>query len=272
MNNTLKITLIVIGVVVLVGGMFFAGSYFYGGWPAAGAWGMPMMRGYGWNNYQSGGGYGPMMGNQAYNYGPMMGNPGYNSGRRGPMMGGGAYGSAQNVQPLSVEDARAAAQKYLDNLSLKDLSLGEIMIFDNNAYVAVKENSSGLGAFELLVDPVTKVAYPEPGPDMMWNLKYGGLTHAGMMRGAWQNGSSLNVPDVSPTMTLNASQAVTAAQNYLDQAVPGTKAASDPTQFYGYYTLDFSKDGKVVGMLSVNGFSGAIFLHTWHGNFIQESQ
>jgi heat shock protein HslJ len=42
-------------------------------------------------------------------------------------------------------------------------------------------------------------------------------------------------------------------------------------QFYGYYTLDFSKDGKVSGMLSVNGYSGQVFLHTWHGSFIEES-
>ena len=44
------------------------------------------------------------------------------------------------------------------------------------------------------------------------------------------------------------------------------------SQFYGYYTLDFSKDGKIVGMLSVNGYSGQIFLHTWHGTFIEEAQ
>ena len=30
------------------------------------------------------------------------------------------------------------------------------------------------------------------------------------------------------------------------------------------------KDGKIIGMLSVNGYNGQIFLHTWHGTFIQE--
>jgi len=38
------------------------------------------------------------------------------------------------------------------------------------------------------------------------------------------------------------------------------------------YTLDFEKDGKVAGMLSVNGYSGQVFLHTWHGTFIEESE
>ena len=32
------------------------------------------------------------------------------------------------------------------------------------------------------------------------------------------------------------------------------------------------KDGKVAGMLSVNGYSGQVFLHTWHGAFVEESE
>lgn len=43
-----------------------------------------------------------------------------------------------------------------------------------------------------------------------------------------------------------------------------------PAQFYGYYTLDFEKDGETIGILSVNGFNGQVFLHTWHGLFIEE--
>jgi hypothetical protein len=50
----------------------------------------------------------------------------------------------------------------------------------------------------------------------------------------------------------------------------GATAAMDPVQFYGCYTLDFERDGAVVGMLSVNGFRGQVFLHTWHGTFIEE--
>jgi hypothetical protein len=54
--------------------------------------------------------------------------------------------------------------------------------------------------------------------------------------------------------------------------ITGATAATDPTQFYGYYTIDFEKDGKVIGMLSVNGYSGQVFLHTWHGTFIEEAE
>ncbi len=48
-----------------------------------------------------------------------------------------------------------------------------------------------------------------------------------------------------------------------------TKADSRATTFPGYYTLDTLTDGKVIGMLSVNAYSGQVFLHTWHGDFVE---
>ena len=67
------------------------------------------------------------------------------------------------------------------------------MIFDNNAYARITEKSTGIGAMELLVDPASLVVFPEYGPNMMWNLKYGMMSGAGMMGGtsaAWRRGSS----------------------------------------------------------------------------------
>lgn len=259
MNNTLKTILIVLGVVVLAGGLFLAGQAYGQRQNAYGPWAGPMMGGYGWNHHDAARGYGmhaPMMGGRG-GYGPMMGN-GY-----GP-------GAAVNVQPLSVDEARQAAQTYMDQLNISGLSVAEVMIFDNNAYVAVKEDSSGIGAFELLVDPLSKAAYPEHGPNVMWNQKYGGLNHRGMMGGqAW---SSATPAEVSPEMPVTSVQAIQAAQAYLDKVLPGATAADDPIQFYGYYTLDYSKDGKILGMLSVNGYNSDVFVHTWHGNFIEEAK
>jgi len=151
------------------------------------------------------------------------------------------------------------------------------MIFDNNAYVVIKESDTGLGAFELLVDPASQIAYPEYGPNMMWNLKYGGLGHGSMMAG---NGGMMGgwnyqyqiPPDASAELTVTPEQAVQYAQQYLDNNYAGATAATDPLPFYGYYTLDFEKDGQIVGMLSVNGYNGQIFLHTWHGTFIEEDE
>ena len=226
-------------------------------------------------------GYGPgMMGGSGRGgYGNNSGRGGYGNGYGGGMMGGGMMGRGygygyngvpQNIQPLTIDEAKNAAQTYLTNLNISNLEIGEVMIFDNNAYVIIEETDTKLGAFELLVDPVSKYAYPEYGPNMMWNVKYGYLNHGGMMGG--RNWNSSAPANVAGDMTVTKEQAVENAQAFLDANINGATAADDPIQFYGYYTLDFEKDGKIIGMLSVNGFTGGVFLHTWHGTFIEESE
>jgi len=289
MNKTLSTILTVIAVIALAGVIFFAGSMY----ARMNTYGFSMMGG--WNNnnaYGPGGmmgnGRGPSMmngygNNNANGYGPggMMGNG-------GNMMNGYGYNNA-NTAPLTIDQAKAAAEKYLANLNNSDLEIAEIMVFDNNSYVVVKETSTGIGAFELLVDSTSQTAYPEHGPNMMWNVKYSGLNHEYMMGGngygmmgnggmmgygnammqGWDNTSPV---DVSTAMTVIPEQAIEYAQKYLDTNISGATAATDPIQFYGYYTIDFEKDGEVAGMLSVNGYSGQVFLHTWHGTFVEESE
>lgn len=283
MNKTLGTILIVLAVVLLAAGIFFAGTVYARSSAYGPGW---MMGGYGWNS-NSGTGPGGMMN--------MMGRSGNGAGPAGMMGGNGGmmngYGSNNaNVTPLTVEQAKTAAEAYLANLKNDDLKIAEIMIFDNNAYVVVKESSTGLGAFELLVDSSSQSAYPEHGPNMMWNLKYGSLNHenmmgnnngmmgmmggtGGMMNMMGGNGWDATTPaELSSDMTVTPEQAIQYAQNYLDANIAGATAATDPIQFYGYYTLDFEKNGKVAGMLSVNGYSGQVFLHTWHGSFLEETE
>lgn len=38
--------------------------------------------------------------------------------------------------------------------------------------------------------------------------------------------------------------------------------------FYGYYTLDLLRDGKLAGLLSVNGYTAQVWHHAWHGDFL----
>ena len=52
-------------------------------------------------------------------------------------------------------------------------------------------------------------------------------------------------------------------------AYPGT-VADEVVAYYGYYTIMTTFDGKHYGMLSVNGYSGDVWYHTWHGMFISE--
>ncbi len=189
----------------------------------------------------------------------------------GGMMGGGAggYGGtmapfvASNLPPLAPEAAKSAAERYLARLGNAGLAIREVMVFSNNAYVSVVEKGSGMGAFELLVDPRGQSVGPEPGPNMMWNVKYSPMAGMGGMMGGVKAGSG---------EMIGASQATQAAQRYLDANLPGAKAAEDAQRFYGYYTLDIERDGRPAGMLSVNGYTQAVFVHHWHGTFVSETR
>jgi hypothetical protein len=186
------------------------------------------------------------------------------------------------VDPLSIADAETAVTNYLNTLNDENLSLGEIMIFDNHAYAQIMDETSGTGAFEVLVDPVTQNVFPEPGPNMMWNTEYGmfmqsmmnGGNFGGMMGGMMNSqygsgmmGSFGYAPDAEINIT--AEEAVARAQEYLDAYLPGKTADDTVDEFPGYYTLHVLENGETIGMLSVNAYSGQVFLHHWHGGFIE---
>jgi hypothetical protein len=69
-------------------------------------------------------------------------------------------------------------------------------------------------------------------------------------------------------MTIGNDEAKNIAQQNLDESFPGT-TIEESTTFYGYYTLDFGMNGKIQGMLSVNGYTGQVWYHGWHDDFIQ---
>ena len=143
------------------------------------------------------------------------------------------------------------------------LVLAEVMEFSDNFYAEVEEKSTGIHAFELLIDRYTGVVYPEPGPNMMWNTRYGHMAagHLGCMMGGW-GGRQAGPMSVIPE------QARDIAQGWLDKFLPGASAAEQADAFYGYYTIHVMRDGQAYGMLSVNGYSGEVWYHTWHGDFI----
>jgi hypothetical protein len=162
----------------------------------------------------------------------------------------------------SMDQVLAIAESYLTSQNNPDLAIDEIMEFEQNFYVIYYEKSTGVGAFEMLIDKSTGRIFPEYGPNMMWNIKYG---HGGMM-GDWNgmNGSPL----LSGPMLIEEDKAVEIAQDFLDRVYPGT-FPEDPHPFYGYYTLHVTKDGEIYGMLSVNGYDGSVWYHNWHGAYIQ---
>ena len=252
------------------------------------------------------GGYGPgMMGyNRSYT-GPMPFAPGMMGGcefggirggmmnggmmgggmMHGGMMGGGMMGNLSPLftpDPLTLAEATEAVNTYLTGLNDSNLAVGEVMIFDNHAYAQIVAEETGIGVMEVLVDPVTQAIYPEMGPNMMWNLKYGMMTDSGSngmmdMMGGGQFGANpmmgnAGQAEISAEMPLTADEAVEIAQAYLDAYVNNNLEADEHVDpFYGYYTLHVKRDGETIGMLSVNGYSRQVFLHTWHGDLLEMS-
>ena len=168
--------------------------------------------------------------------------------------------SVYQARTGNIDRALSIAERYQASLNDPDLAIDEIMEFELNYYVIYYEKSTGIGAFEMLIDKDTGRIYPEYGPNMMWNTKYG---HAGMM-GGWQQ-----IP--SGVMPIDQAEAVSIAQEFLDRYLPGA-VAEDPHPFYGYYTIHVTKDGEIYGMLSVNGYTGLVWYHNWHGAYIQSRE
>lgn len=169
-------------------------------------------------------------------------------------MGGGVWTPGQTS--ISDEEAVRIARAAIAAYGNPDLELAEVMAFDNHFYAQARERSTGRYAFEFLIDRATGAVHPEPGPNMMWNTQYG----MGMMGG-------YTFP--SGVMPISPEEARRLAQAYLDQARPRLTVDEEADPFYGYYTLHVLRDGQIVGMLSVNGYTGQVWMHTWHGTFLR---
>lgn len=178
----------------------------------------------------------------------------------GGMMGGprGTYRPGQ--VRLTLDQALQIARDVLTRQANPDLQITEVMEFEYNFYIDIAEKSTGVHAFEALIDPYTGDMYPEPGPNMMWNTRYGMMS--GMIWG---------LPSPAAQMSVSGDQAKKLAQQFIDSYIPGGKV-NEPERFYGYYTLDFSLSGNTYGMLSVNGYTGQVWYHSWHGAFRQEKE
>ncbi len=179
----------------------------------------------------------------------------------------GAYGYGSQPYtytgtPLNITTATTIAKTYLTAINNPDLAVKQVEEYSANFYVEINEKSTGAGAFELLIDKYTGSIYPEMGPNMMWNTKYG-MMRSGILGGIYGTPTT--------AMPVAVTQATTNAQSYLNTYLPGT-TTGDVTTFYGYYTIEVLNGATTYGMLSVNGYTGQVWYHTWHGTFVQEVQ
>ncbi|HLC00935.1 MAG TPA: hypothetical protein VJL33_06425, partial [Candidatus Bathyarchaeia archaeon] len=161
---------------------------------------------------------------------------------------------------LNITTAVTIAKNYVASIGNPDLTATEVEEYAANFYVQIAEKSTGVGAFELLINKYTGSIYPEMGPNMMWNTKYG-MMRGGILGGIWGTPTT--------TMTVTPTQAEANAQQFLTAYYPGT-TVGEVTPFYGYYHVMVESEGTTYGMLSVNGYTGQVWYHNWHGAFIQE--
>jgi hypothetical protein len=150
------------------------------------------------------------------------------------------------------------------------------MEFQYNYYFIAYEKSTGIGSFEGVIEKglgqngmtgMMGIIHPEQGPNMMWNTKYGHMAGWGTMGGRPRSFQPYRgAPTADMPVTENEAKQI--AQDYLAAYLSGS-SIEDPDTFYGYYTIHVLKDGKVYGMLSVNGYTGQVWYHTWHGAFVQ---
>jgi hypothetical protein len=243
-TNTLAILLLIIGL----------GSLAYS---AGVAYSAHVEASYGTSNWNNGYGYQLMMGQWAQSY---------------------QQPQTSSSSVIAIDQAKAIAEQYLTSTGNSNLAIKEIMEFQYNFYIIYYEKDIGRGAFEMLIwkqsppsgmtgggmmgaGVMVGTITPEPGPNMMWNTKYGYM-NSGMMG---------LINQQSSPMMVSEGQAEQYAQSYLNANFQNAKTGM-VTQFYGYYTFDFTVNGGIAGMLSVNGSTGQAWYHSWHGDFVQEAE
>ena len=209
------------------------------------------------------------------------------------MMGGYAPTGTQASRG-SLGDVRDWVERWLDSRGFEGFRVGEVMAFTNNDYVLVLD-TNGKPAFELLTGPGQAWLMEAPA-SMMCNTRYGmmrgwtggsagsgmmGPMMGGMMSGDWGDwgdwiggcgGSGGYGAGRGSGKAVSAAEAISIAERYLTQARSGEQAEPAAQAFPGYFTLDTTRGGKVVGMLSVNASTGAVWYHGWHGRFLGEAE
>ncbi|MCL4455632.1 MAG: hypothetical protein M1157_08410 [Deinococcus sp.] len=204
-------------------------------------------------------GYGQGMMGQGYGTGTMGGHGMMMSSGMGMM--GGVYPA--QIQPIAKEEAKRRLEAYAARLG-PDAKVKDFMVFSENYYAQVV-NAKGEGMAEILADRYTGNVYPEPGPNMMWNTRYGMGGSFGTMGG---QGSGMMgyggqpAAQPAPVRYDNAAAQALVVQ-FLKGYLPGAKVM-EGTAFPGYYTFDFGRK-DLEGMLSVNAYTGEVWVHTWHG-------
>ena len=160
-------------------------------------------------------------------------------------------GQNQTGPHLSMDEITKLGNDLISNYQT-GIELVRIIETTNYFYMIFRETATGIGAFELLVDPVTGQMGFETGPSQLWNTKYG----------IWSSGKYMS-------NVISEVQAQYNAAKFLKNENPMASIDPKPVVFHGYYSFLEVQDGQIIGVLSVNGFNGDITPHDWLGKVLQ---
>lgn len=209
------------------------------------------------------------------------------------------WNQADVTEPYSIDELTKEVKDYIGRYE-EALEISDIFVFsDSEYYFSIVEQDTHRGAMELLVNPYTKEIFPEYGPNMMWNLKYGMHSQGGHMGSGYMSRGYMGQghmgrghmqrrnfdygmmdsyrEDMRGTFdtrfiednTVSYEQAYNAAQTFLD-AYDNTFSVDEAYhEFYGYYTFHVLKDNEPYGMLSVNGYTQEVWYHDWHADLVE---
>lgn len=202
--------------------------------------------------------------------------------------------ASRGDERMSMDRSAGVAERAASSWLGRPVRAVEIMRFTRGDYVVVARAGADVATMEVLVDPYSGAAMPEPGPNMMWNEARGG--RMGMMGGAGMGGMMMgsdarrwwgDVEGMDPDAVgepgrvdgepLDEREAAEVADEWLDDRTGSgrerLRVDDHPHSFDGYFTFDVvSRDDDIVGMLSVHRATGQVWYHIWHGTFVAERE
>ncbi len=177
--------------------------------------------------------------------------------------GEGVYEGHVMDQRLTMDQVEERVKDYLRDLDDSNIQVEEIIEFANRFYVRFSEKDTGINAFAALVNPYTGRMYAWHHADKFWNTKYRGESYR------------LFTGDVEPRdwpsgpMTITEGQALINAEEVLLESGAIEDAEVGSAQlFYGYYTIPILRQGDVVGLVNINGYTGAVCYESCHGSVL----
>jgi len=153
---------------------------------------------------------------------------------------------------ITPQQALDLAQDYA-SARAENLRVARMYEFANVFYAFVEETDTGMGAFQLIVQPVSGKVRVENGPSFNWNTKYG---RRAMM--------DIEIPENA----LSMEEALTQAQKALEEESAELTIDPQGVAFHGYYTFEYLVDGEITGLISVNAQDCDYWFHNWLGDFI----